>query len=259
VRHHLVDCVDPRNDFTMADYVRAAERAIFEVDGQGRVPLVVGGTGLYLRGLLRGVIEAPARDPQLRDRLHRIVERGGAGRLHAWLRRRDPDSAGRIAPTDVQRLVRAVELARAGGVTWGERLKAQGTWDSRRERYRSLKIGLAMDRETLNARLDARVDRFFEAGLVREVQRLLDRGVPPEANAFKAIGYREVLAALKHGEDPGSVREEVQRNTRRFAKRQRTWFRGEPDVIWVDASEGTAAVTTRVLEQWRAGSPANRR
>ena len=142
VPHHLVDCVDPRTDLSMADYVRAAERAIATIVGGGRLPLVVGGNGLYLRGLLRGVIEAPARDPELRARLHRIIDKGGASRLWTWLGRHDPETAHRLRPGDVQRLVRAIELARSDGANWSERLKRAGTWASGRERYRTLKIGL---------------------------------------------------------------------------------------------------------------------
>jgi len=250
VRHHLVDCVDPRTDYTMADYARAADGAVAAVVSRGRVPLVVGGTGLYLRGLLRGIIEAPARDPELRGRLYRIVERGGTERLRGWLRRHDPASERRIPAADVQRLVRAIELAR-GGASWSDRLRDGGTWGTGVGRYRSLKIGLDMDRERHGARLDARVDGFFEAGLVGEVRALLQGGIPKEANALKAIGYREVLRAIDRGEDPEAVRDEVRHNTRRYAKRQRTWFRAEPGVVWLDATTEAAALAERIVELWR--------
>ncbi len=249
--HHLVDHVDPRTDFSMADYVRAAEQAITAIAGRGRVPLVVGGNGLYLRGLLRGVIEAPPRDPQLRARLHRIIEKGGAPRLWTWLGRRDPDTARRLRPGDMQRLVRAIELACGDGANWSERLQQAGTWSSGQERYRTLKIGLDMARELHHERIDTRVDGFFAAGLVAEVEELLRRGVPREANAFKAIGYREVLRALQVGTDPESVRDEVRRNTRRYAKRQRTWFRAEPGTVWLDAADEPSAIGRRVVDLWR--------
>jgi tRNA dimethylallyltransferase len=250
VRHHLVDCFDPRRDCTMADYVREAEHVIAAVAARGRLPIVVGGTGLYLRGLLRGFIDAPARDEALRARLARIVDRGGAPRLRGWLLRHDPASAARIGEGDVQRLVRAVELSRAGA-SWSERLRRSGTWQAPAERYRSLKIGLDLAREELEARLSARVLSFFAAGLVEEVQGLLQSGVPRSANAFKAIGYREVLEALDAGRDPAAVHDEVCRNTRRYAKRQRTWFRSEPDVIWLDASAPVEALAGRAASLWR--------
>ena len=209
------------------------------------------GTGLYLRGLLRGVIATPARDSELRQRLRRIVARGGQGRLHALLERHDPGSARRISPGDTQRLVRAVEIVRSEGGSWTQRLERDGTWKSGVERYRSVKFVLDGDRGCMTERLDARVEGFFEAGLVAEVQRLLLQGVSPAANAFKAIGYREVLAAIQSGDDPDRVRDEVRRNTRRYAKRQRSWFRGEPGMIRLDVTRGLDRVIERVLEEWR--------
>jgi tRNA dimethylallyltransferase len=251
VRHHLVDCVDPRTDYTMADYVEAADVALTDLAGRGRVPLVVGGSGMYLRGLLRGYVEAPPRDPALRARLRRIVERGGAERLRAWLARWDPASAARIPASDVQRLVRAIEVTRTGETTWSQRLSGAGSWASSEERWRALKIGLDLERELHGAHLDTRVDGFFDAGLVEEIRSLLAQGIPREANAFKAIGYREVLRAIERGEDPEQTREEVRRNTRRLAKRQRSWFRTEPKVVWLDAADDRAQLVERVVDLWR--------
>jgi tRNA dimethylallyltransferase len=255
VPHHLVDAVDPRRDFNMADFVRAAEALVSEIRARGRVPLVVGGTGLYLRGLLRGVVEAPPRDERTRERLRAIAEGRGPRRLHRWLARLDPESAGRLPPTDCQRIVRALELALSGGGTWSQRLRDEGTWAGNVERYEALKIGLDMDRQRLAQRLDQRVDRFFAAGLVEEVRGLIAGGLAPTANAFKAIGYREVLAALRAGQDPAATREEIQRNTRHYAKRQRTWFRKEPGVIWLDAELGPGPLSDRVIELWSRLGP----
>jgi tRNA dimethylallyltransferase len=222
----------------MADYVREAERIVSDIGARGLVPIVVGGTGMYLRGLLRGIVDTPPRDDRLRARLRAIAARRGSPRLHRWLERLDPGSAGRIAPGDTQRVVRAMELALSGDATWSEKLREEGSWAGGEERYRTLKIGLDIDRQALNRRIDDRVVRFMEAGLVDEVERLLREGVPPGANAFKAIGYREVLAARGACFDAAAVTAEIQRNTRRYAKRQRTWFRKEPGVIWLDAAEG---------------------
>jgi tRNA dimethylallyltransferase len=249
--YHLIDFVDPARDFNLADYVRRAEEVIEEVRARGRLPIVAGGTGLYLRGLLRGVVDAPPRDAQLRRRLRKVAERRGAPSLHRWLARLDPETAGRLATGDTQRIVRAMELVLSGDATWSRRLREEGTWESGVERYDALKIGLDADRERLNLHLDERVDRFFAGGLVDEVRGLLARGVPPEANAFKAIGYREVLAALRSGEDPDAVRDVVKRNTRRYVKRQRTWFRKEPGVIWLDALDGTERLAEQAEACWR--------
>lgn len=253
IPYHLVDVVDPWQDFSVADYIREADRIIGEIAHRGRVPLVAGGTGMYLRGLLRGIVPAPARDPALRERLRGMAARHGSSRLHRWLGRVDPDSARRLAPGDRQRVVRALEVALTGHERWSETLRRDGTWQDEAERYPCLKIGLDMDRSTHDRRLEARVDAYFRAGLVEEVRALIAQGVPPEANAFKAIGYREVLASLRRGDDPEKSREEVQANTRRFAKRQRTWFRKEPGVTWLDAAEGPDALAAHIERLWQEG------
>jgi tRNA dimethylallyltransferase len=257
VAHHLVDCVDPRIDFSLADYVRDAEIAIEAILRRGRLPVVVGGTGLYLRGLLRGVMPAPPRNPILRARLRRVVERGGHERLRRWLARRDPDSAARIAAGDTQRTVRALEML-LSDANWSQRLAASGTWTEGGERFCTLKIGLDMDRDSLGSRLDARVKRFFEAGLVEEVRDLLSRGVPRTANAFKAIGYREVLRAIEEGTPADAVVDEVRRNTRRYSKRQRSWFRKEREVVWLDGRGATAVLLSNVLRLWRGEGSSKR-
>jgi tRNA dimethylallyltransferase len=252
VPHHLVGVADPRADFSVAEYVRRADEAIGAIGARGRLPIVVGGTGMYLRALLRGLVPARGRDAALRARLRGLAERFGSGRLHRWLAGLDPASARRIPPADTQRIVRALELALAGEATWGATLAGSGTWDSGIERYSCLKVGLALEREALNRRIDDRVDRFFDAGLVDEVRGLLAAGIPEDANAFKAIGYREVLVALRAGASPEAAREEVKRNTRRYAKRQRTWFRGEPGVVWLDAAAGPDAAADRIAELFAA-------
>ncbi len=255
IPHHLIDHVDPLRDYSLAEYVPEAEQAIAAVDRRGRVPIVVGGTGLYLRGLLRGIISAPSRDATFRARLRSIAERGGSARLHRLLNRHDPTAAARIAPADLQRVIRALELV-AEGTSWSGRLARRGTWStSATERYPSLKIGLAGDPQWLSGRIDRRVEQFFEGGLVDEVRQLLSRGVPRAANAFKAIGYREVLAAIDSGRDPEAAAEEIRRSTRRYSKRQRTWFKKEPGVSWIDAAEDRAGLLQRVLRLWSGRDP----
>ena len=233
--HHLVDCIDPRRDFSMADYVRMAEQAIAAIADRGRVPIVVGGTGLYLRGLLRGVIDAPPHDPELRRRMDRVQRRWGAPRLHRCLHKLDPASAARIAPADGQRLKRALDLA-LRGERWSDRLQQGGTWSTARERYPNLKLGLQPEREVLRERVRGRVARFFADGWVDEVRGLLESGVPQQANAFKAIGYREILAALQQGSPPEATEPAIVQSTLRYVKRQRTWFRSEPDLIGLDGA-----------------------
>jgi tRNA dimethylallyltransferase len=247
-----VDVADPLVDFSVADYVRLAEAALAEIASRGHVALVVGGTGMYLRGLLRGLVPAPTRDPRLRRRLRIMAERFGTHRLHRLLARVDPASAQRLARGDTQRVVRALEVAFAGEATWSAALRDLGTWTSGADRFPAIKIGLDMDRETLGRRLDERVDGFYRAGLVEEVRGLLAAGVPPSANAFKAIGYREVLACLERGGSLEEAREETRRSTRRLAKRQRTWFRREGGVVWLDAAGGPESLAARIEAIWRS-------
>ena len=250
VPHHLVDFVDPRRSYTLADYVRDAEAVVAEVATRGRVPIVVGGTGLYLRGLLRGIVSAPPVDPGIRARLRAMTSRHGPARLHRWLAHLDPESAGRIAPGDAQRVTRALEIALHGSATWSERLRREGTWQTGVERFETLKVGLDTEPERLDARLPQRVDAFFDAGLVAEVRGLLAAGVPAQANAFRAIGYREVLSAIEDHRDPAGVRDDIVNATRRYRRRQRTWFRREPGIVWLDAASGPEALAGRIVEMW---------
>jgi tRNA dimethylallyltransferase len=231
VPHHGIDLADPGEDFSLGDFVRHAERAIASIRERRSLPVLVGGTGLYLRGLLKGIVEAPRRDEVLRARLRSLAERRGTAHLHRLLARVDPGAAARVGPADRQRLVRALEVYDAA---------RRGLSDLIREspfgpdRFASVKIGLSMDRETLYRIIDARVERFFAQGLVEEVRRLLQSGHPESANAFKALGYRETLRHLR-GES--SLEEAIvltQRNTRRYAKRQWTWFRKEEGVTWFE-------------------------
>jgi tRNA dimethylallyltransferase len=254
VPHHLVDLADPRTPFTLGEYVTRAEAAIGAIAQRGAVPVVVGGTGMYLRGLLRGIVAVPPADPALRARLRRMAGRFGSARLHRWLSHLDPGSAERLPPADAQRVTRALEAA-LSGMPWSRTLREEGTWSLGAERYPSLKIGLDLDRELHARALSARVDAFFAAGLVEEVRGLLAAGVPPSANAMKAIGYREVAAALARGVAPEQVKDEVERATRRYAKRQRTWFRAEPGLTWLDAGVPAPDLAAQIARLWDARFP----
>jgi tRNA dimethylallyltransferase len=252
VRHWLIDVADPRRDYSVADYVRDADAAIADIAGRGLVPIVAGGTGMYLRGLLKGLVALPPRDEALRERLRKLLSRFGAPRLHRLLAALDPPTAARVTSKDAQRIVRALELSFATGETWSRRLVRDGTWASSAERYRAVKFGLDLDRDRLAARLAARVDAFFAGGLAEEVARLMADGVPASANAFKGIGYREVVRALLDRREPKDTREAVVIATRQLAKRQRTWFRKEPGLTWLDEAEGAEVLATRIAAAWLA-------
>lgn len=254
VPHHLVGHVDPRETYTVARYVDEADAAVAAIVGRGRVPVVAGGSGMYVWGLLYGLAAADPRDERLAARLRALVARHGPQALHRRLVGLDPASAARIAPRDRQRVVRAVELALAGGPTWSERLASHGTWARREPRYEAIVAVLDLGRDELSRRLDRRLDGFFARGLVEEVRGLLLAGVPADGNALKAIGYREVADALGRGDDPASpgVRDAVRRATRRYAKRQRTWYRRQRDALRLDASRPLGELVEAVARAWNA-------
>jgi tRNA dimethylallyltransferase len=253
VPHHLLDLVDPGTDFSMGDFVRQAESAIAGIRSRGRAPIVVGGTGLYVRALLRGMAEAPRRIPRLRARLHALAARRGLPFVHRMLRRVDPETAGRLPPRDRQRILRALEVRFAAGRPLSAVLRDQPFGE---ERYDAVKIGLTMEREPLQGRIEARVDAFFAKGLVEEVRRLLASGCPPEANAWKAIGYREARAFVEGRSTLAEARRLTALETRRYAKRQRTWFRKERGLAWftVDPEEADpfAAALRHAVAAWNA-------
>jgi tRNA dimethylallyltransferase len=229
VPHHGLDIADPGEDFSMGDFVRTARKAIQEIRARGRLPVLVGGTGLYLRALLRGMADAPGRAPGLRERLNALALKRGVPRLHRMLRRLDPETAARLPENDRQRIVRALEVRCTARRPLSALLRdapfGAGPYDP-------VIIGLDMDRARLYARIEARVDGFFRAGLVEEVRGLLAAGRPAAANAFKALGYKQVVGFLRGECDLDEAIALTKRQTRRYAKRQWTWFRKEPGVSW---------------------------
>lgn len=237
IPHHLIDVQDPAVDFSAGDYARLAGSAIRRIHGRGRIPVVAGGTGLYIRALLRGLADLPGRQPGLRERLLAWESRRGEGALHGMLRVLDPPTAGRLSPRDGQRIVRALEVVLASGRPLSQQLAERPFGE---EAYRSVKIGITLPWDTLIRRIEERVDGFFAQGLLGEVQDLLDSGVPPTANCFKALGYREVL---RHRAGDAGYEETValvKANTRRYARRQLTWFRREPGLRWYELGEDPA-------------------
>ena len=199
------------------------------IHGRGRLPVVAGGTGFYLKALIDGLVEGPQRDEEIRERLLR-VERRREGNLHRILSRWDPAAALRIHASDVQKLVRALELILL------EREPLSRVYERPRlaaSEFRVLQIGLDPPRAALYARLDARSKAMWEGGLVEETRGLLARGVPRTAKPFGAIGYKQALAVIEGRLAEAEALAEMQRDTRRYAKRQWTWFRRDPRIAWV--------------------------
>ncbi|MCW3095963.1 MAG: tRNA dimethylallyltransferase [Chthonomonadaceae bacterium] len=236
---HLLDIATPDHQVSVADWKRAAEEAIGSIAAKNRVPIVCGGTGLYLRALLDDwtLAETPA-SPQVRAELMGWVARSGAPWLHAKLQEVDPVTAARLHPNDAIRIVRAMEVYLSTGTPIS--LFQERDRSTRRPRT-AVRCGLTAPRPLLNARIDARVDAMLAAGLVEEVQRLLQEGYSGELGPMKSLGYREIVEYL-HGElSYDSAVEESKINTRRFAKRQQTWFRADRLIQWLDVSELSSA------------------
>jgi tRNA dimethylallyltransferase len=234
VRHHLIDVLDPDQPYSAGEFARRARAAIAEIEERGAVPLVVGGSGLYLRALTEGISPVPGGDPEVRAELRRRLAAEGLAPLFAELARRDPETAARLAPGDTQRVLRALEVALASGRPLSDWIAGQPFG---KERVPALKIGLTLPRAILYDRIARRAVQMVERGWVEEVEGLLEKGYTPDAAAFQAIGYRQLAAHVLGERSLDSALEEAIRETRRFAKRQLTWFRREPDVEWHDARE----------------------
>jgi len=249
IPHHLLDVAGVGEFFSAGRYQELARAALEGIRERGRFPILAGGTGFYLRALRRGLFEGPERDEAVRDRFRRIAARRGWGTLHWILGRHDPESAARIMPNDAPRIARALEvliltgtpLSRHFGAS--ERPLAGFTWRV---------YGLNLPRPELYARIDRRVERMLAAGLVDEVRGLLAAGCSPEAKGLEAIGYRQVAAFLRGETGYLGMVESIQRETRRYAKRQLTWFRKEPDVVWIDGAGDDPAVQQRIFSDLRA-------
>jgi tRNA dimethylallyltransferase len=226
VPHHLIDILEPEQIFTAGDYVRLARPLLREISERGHTPIVVGGTGFYVRALLTGLFEGPRRDASLRRRLS---ERSSES-LHKLLRRLDPASAGRIHPNDTNKLIRALEVC----ILTRRPLSAQFEYNRRPlAGFTVIKIGLDPPREVLSAYLNKRCYRMFEQGLIDEVRRIVAMGFGPNSKALESIGYREAVLHIEGRLTVEQALAETQTNTRQYAKRQRTWFRRESDVYWI--------------------------
>ncbi|MGH9456940.1 MAG: tRNA (adenosine(37)-N6)-dimethylallyltransferase MiaA [Thermoanaerobaculia bacterium] len=229
--HHLFDIVDADEEFSAADFARAAAAVCADIERRGRRPVLVGGTGFYLRALLAGLPEMPGRDEALRARLRRLLETNrGRERAHRWLERVDAESASRIAAADRHRLERALEVWILTGRPISSWRRPTGATPIRP----ACRIALSLPREELSARLDRRVAEMYAAGLVEETRALLAR-YPSSARPFGAIGYAEAAAVVRTDLDREAAIARTQRRTRNYAKRQMTWLRAERDMHWVDA------------------------
>ncbi len=249
IPHHGLDLREPGEDFSAGEYQRMARESLKTIQGRNALPLVVGGTGFYLRALFDGLFEGPQRSDALRARMRRIIRGRGASSLHHALRRVDPETAARISPADSARIIRAYEIYLLTG-------RNMHWWQSRPRDvlcgYRWLKLGIEVPRHLLYDRINRRVEEMFETGFIDEVRGLLER-YPRECQAFKAIGYREVASYLEGKLSLQLAKEQTQQESRRYAKRQMTWFRSDPGIVWLDGtldSDALAADAGRLTAEF---------
>ena len=233
IAHHLVDILEPTAEFSVTDFQKLAGDAITVLNQAGKIPVLAGGTGLYLRALLEGYqFNTASGDEVLRRRLTALAEEKGNQYLHGMLTEKSPAAAARLHPNDLRRVIRALEVHEL----CGEEVSRDKT-SPRALLYNAAVIGLTLDRTLLYPRINQRVDQMLEAGLVDEVRGLLDRGMNRKCQAMQGIGYKEIAGYLLGETDLAAAAEKIKQATRHFAKRQFTWYRQMPYVRWFDVAE----------------------
>ncbi|HXI13120.1 MAG TPA: tRNA (adenosine(37)-N6)-dimethylallyltransferase MiaA [Thermoanaerobaculia bacterium] len=246
IPHHLLDVVDANQDFNAADYARSARSVCEEIRGRGKTPMLVGGTGFYLRALLGGLSDMPPANDALRARLRMIASRaGGAERLHRWLKRIDPATARVVSMNDRYRVERALEVYMQGGRRISEWQRPSITPSPLVAHF-----ALTMPRAELVPLLNARVRRMYESGLIEETAALLER-YAPSCRPFQSIGYREAVDVLLERRTIAEAQKETEKRTRAYAKRQMTWLRSEQGVQWIESGpkEMSAASIVTILNR----------
>ncbi len=244
IPHHLYDLLDPEEYFGAGRYMVEARKVCQEISKSGKISFVVSGTGLYLKALLEGVFEGPGRSQDIRERLSRIGAGKGFDYLYRLLERKDPAAAGRIEPGDKVRIVRSLEIYMLTGQPISQLQQQRDPLKN----VSILKIGLSLPRPILYDRINRRVSEMFHSGLLKEVQRLLAKGCRPDCKGFEALGYRYAVAVLDGDLSQEEAIEKTQTETRRYAKRQMTWFRQEKEVHWIEGPGEEASPLESLLK-----------
>jgi tRNA dimethylallyltransferase len=257
VSHHLIDVADPTEAFSAGDYSRLARVALADISARGRLPIVTGGTGLYLRALVDGLFSAPQRSEKMRERLRRAGETRSKDWLHRLLTRLDRQAAKLIHPNDTPKLIRAIEVCLTA------RQPMTQAWESGRDKlqgFQILRIGLNPDRKALYARINARAAAMFDQGLVEETSQLAAK-YGEDARPLTSLGYKQALANLKGEMTPPEAIASAQQGHRNYAKRQMTWFRREPDVQWLNGfgnDDSIRSEAEQTITSWLAGATRER-
>ncbi len=231
VPHHMIDFVHPNTDYSVADYAEDAKKCIEDILKRGKLPVICGGTGLYLDAVVKGIeFSEEKRDDAYREYLWSVAENQGADAVFGLLKEKDPVEAEKVHPNNVKRVIRALEICKTTGMTKTEadKLAVVGS------QYNAELIGLLMDREHLYERINKRVDIMMEQGLIEEVKALLDMGIRRDSTAMQAIGYKEIVTHLDGNCTLKEAIDKIKQESRRYAKRQMTWFKRNPDINWIE-------------------------
>jgi tRNA dimethylallyltransferase len=234
ILHHLIDIVNPDEYFSAADFSTKAREAIKNILGRGKEPIVVGGSGLYLRALFKGIFKGPGKDEKLRSKLKKRAEESGIESLHRELEKKDPEAAKKIGPHNLVRIFRALEVYELTGKKISD-LQREGEYPP--EEYDFVKIGLELDREQLYLRIEQRVEQMIIAGLVDEVKNLKEKGYDLRFAPLKTFGYKEIFQYQEGKISLDQAKEKIKLETRHYAKRQITWFKKEEGICWIDAEK----------------------
>jgi tRNA dimethylallyltransferase len=249
VKHHFVDELEPDENFSAGEFGRKGRQIIDKLFRMKKVPIVVGGSGLYVRSLVNGFFEGPSAEGDMRQRLYSQLHEQGADKLLAELRRVDPASASTLLPTNTRRIIRALEVFELTGVPISKLHQRKIKID-----FVPLMIGLQWDRNLLYERINSRVDAMVENGFLDEVRTLLDHGYSETTNSLQTVGYQEAILHLRGEIDYDTMVESIKRNTRRFAKRQLTWFRPDKRIHWVPVAdeEELPSIAQGIIERSRS-------
>jgi tRNA dimethylallyltransferase len=236
---------DPDQPFSAAEFAAAADEAIRDISSRGKRTIVAGGTGLYIRSLLKGLVGSPGGTEVIRQELRTEARERGNQSMLEELRQVDPQLAERIHPNNLVRVLRALEVFRLTGIPLSRYQQEHGFSG---QRYRNLQIGIRVERPPLYSRIDQRVDRMLEQGLLQEVQQLLNAGYGPETKAMRAIGYKEMTAYLAGECGLDEAVRLIKRNTRHYAKRQLTWFNADKDILWLEYPAEFDTISKNAIE-----------
>lgn len=245
VPHYMIDVAEPFAEYSVSDYREAALPIVEKMVSEGKIPVICGGTGFYINSLLFDLSYGKvAAAPEVREKYEKFAEERGKEYVYDILKQTDPAAAEKLHPNDLKRVIRALEIFEAGGV------KKSEINDGQKARFDYVAVAIDYPREELYERINLRVDKMFEAGLVEEVSSLLSRGIDENCRCMQAIGYKEVIECLKNGLSQSTMRDIIKQNTRRYAKRQITFFKKLPNLINLPAKQATAEKVIEILNNY---------